>query len=491
MKPEKIPVNLIIIIILLSSLFCKSLLSKKTTVNKIPVIYSSDLYHPHGDPDDHFDLATLFAIREFNIRGIIIDGGEYKGRMGEPPIKQMMHLTGQSVPYSIGLKGPFKNPGDKLLEEPDEFQGGVRLILSILRETREKVVIITVGSSRDMAAAYNREPELFRKKVRAYYLSGGVEPPDKYQNEANVRKEPYAYYRIMSAGLPIYWNPCQGAKYGTRYFIDKPEFIRSCTPKVQNYLIYCFSKIADIDPVHFLKNRKSYPFPEGKKGMWSTFMFFHAAGRKIYERARNDFIVLPPREAEKQGLDKKKIDILQYTPVHLAGEKPISVSRTDMKRPPAGKIAAYDVGGIKDIGKLKLKFKQGERPLKCIRLLGIQPGKSIENIIVSIGRPKKMLFREYKITQKRSGPLDYKQEGSWVNCYFPFIIPGKHKIEIIYKDNSHQACSFPVFSPWGYLNADFKSDKPNGFISRRKAGDEDYERVLVSCLKNLLSALGR
>ena len=28
----------------------------------VPVIYCTDLFHPHDDPDDHFDLATLFAL---------------------------------------------------------------------------------------------------------------------------------------------------------------------------------------------------------------------------------------------------------------------------------------------------------------------------------------------------------------------------------------------------------------------------------------------
>lgn len=27
-----------------------------------PLIHQTDLFHPHGDPDDHFDLATVFAL---------------------------------------------------------------------------------------------------------------------------------------------------------------------------------------------------------------------------------------------------------------------------------------------------------------------------------------------------------------------------------------------------------------------------------------------
>jgi hypothetical protein len=28
----------------------------------LSVIYCTDLFHPHDDPDDHFDIACLYAI---------------------------------------------------------------------------------------------------------------------------------------------------------------------------------------------------------------------------------------------------------------------------------------------------------------------------------------------------------------------------------------------------------------------------------------------
>jgi hypothetical protein len=40
---------------------------------RVPIIYSSDLYHPPQDPDDTYDLATLFALGEFDIRAIVLD----------------------------------------------------------------------------------------------------------------------------------------------------------------------------------------------------------------------------------------------------------------------------------------------------------------------------------------------------------------------------------------------------------------------------------
>ena len=47
-----------------------------TAESKIPVIYCSDLFHPHDDPDDHFDLACMYAIPEFDIKAVILDQGK-------------------------------------------------------------------------------------------------------------------------------------------------------------------------------------------------------------------------------------------------------------------------------------------------------------------------------------------------------------------------------------------------------------------------------
>ena len=56
-------------------------------------------------------------------------------------------------------------PEDLALDQPAENQNGVGLILQTLENSQSKAVIIFVGSARDVAAAYNRRPDLFRKKV--------------------------------------------------------------------------------------------------------------------------------------------------------------------------------------------------------------------------------------------------------------------------------------------------------------------------------------
>ena len=73
---------------------------------RIPVLYSTDLFHPYDDPDDHFDLATLFGLPEFDVRGIVLDLGEkQKQKTGRPAVEQMMRITGRKVPWPSGWPG--------------------------------------------------------------------------------------------------------------------------------------------------------------------------------------------------------------------------------------------------------------------------------------------------------------------------------------------------------------------------------------------------
>ena len=100
----------------------------------VPVIYCTDLFHPHEDPDDHFDLATLYAMPELDIKGVVLDQGRKQlERPGRIPVAQMNKLTGRNVTAVIGLADPLKNPDDRALDQPAQFQGAVELIVQTLR----------------------------------------------------------------------------------------------------------------------------------------------------------------------------------------------------------------------------------------------------------------------------------------------------------------------------------------------------------------------
>lgn len=173
----------------------------------VNVIYSTDLFHPPDDPDDHYDLATLFALPEIDVRAVILDLGlrQRKGP-GEIPLRQMFHLTGRKTAFTPGLGHPLRYPEDQATGPFSN--GGVELILRTLEESPRPVFIITTGSLRDVAAALNRKPDLFRRKVARIYVNAGNSAGGDLH--WNARLDPQAYIRVMTAGLPVWWAPCFG-----------------------------------------------------------------------------------------------------------------------------------------------------------------------------------------------------------------------------------------------------------------------------------------
>ena len=233
--------------------------------DRIPIVYSTDLFHPHADPDDHYDLACLLAMPEFDVRGIILDlGGTQAKRPGRPAVEQMMHITGRKVPHGFGLSRALRSRDDKALDEPAGFQAGVNLLLAVLRESKEPVTLFTTGSCRDVAAAFNREPEMLKQKVKAVYFNIG-RGPNEPQEECNVGYDPAAYLRMFESGLPLYWCPCFGKDgYQTLYDADQAAVVGACTRPVQNYFVYCLTK-STADPIAFLDQR-SASAAEGPEG---------------------------------------------------------------------------------------------------------------------------------------------------------------------------------------------------------------------------------
>jgi hypothetical protein len=91
---------------------------------KIPLIYTTDLLHPHSDPDDFFDLATLFAYPQFDIRAIIIDLGEREVQPACAALRQMMYMTG---------KGRVPDRGAPAREKPAASSRRLRLAFTLQR----------------------------------------------------------------------------------------------------------------------------------------------------------------------------------------------------------------------------------------------------------------------------------------------------------------------------------------------------------------------
>ncbi len=256
----------------------------------VPVIYCTDLFHPHDDPDDHFDLAMLYAMPELDIKGIVLDQGRNQlERPGRIPVSQLNKLTGRDVPTAIGLAAPLKSPDDQGLDQPPEFQQGVEFILRTLRASARPVCIATLGSVRDVVAAFNREPGLFRTNVAMVLAFIGEASDAKFQ-EYNVGLDPHAFVGLMRSGLPVYWVPCfdgglwQNRGHASFWKASQTELLKQATPEVTQYFIYALEKETS-EPLAFLSRpidpeRQARLFA-GSRNLWCGPVLGVMSGREV------------------------------------------------------------------------------------------------------------------------------------------------------------------------------------------------------------------
>ena len=256
----------------------------------VPVIYCTDLFHPHDDPDDHFDLATLYAMPELDIKVIVLDQGRKQlERPGRIPVSQLNKITGRNVPAVIGLATPLKSPGDKGLDQPPEFQRGVELIVQTLRASPKRVCIATLGSVRDVVSAYNREPRLFQTNV-SMVLSFIGEASDAKLREYNVTLDPQAYIGLMRSGLPVYWVPCfdgglwQNRGHSSFWRASHRALLAQATPEVIQFFVYALDKETS-EPLSFLSRpidpeRQARLFA-GTRNLWCAAVLGVMSGREV------------------------------------------------------------------------------------------------------------------------------------------------------------------------------------------------------------------
>ena len=296
----------------------------------MPVLYCTDLFHPHDDPDDHFDVACLYALEELDVRGIVLDQGDRQAQApGRIPIAQLNHLTGRDVPCATGLSLPLSSTEDTGAGQPAAHQAGVELMLRVLRAAEHPVTVITVGSLRDVAAAFNRAPDLFRKNVsRLLVFLGAV---DSAKPEWNVQLDPHAFVRVMNSGLPVDWVPCfdgglfKNAGRASFWRASHADLLRHASPRALRFFVYALRKKEDPDPIAFLARDTSAADRSavlaGTRNLWCAAVFPHVAGRKTIRRDGAWLSVRP--DAVREG--ETTVEPFRFVPVALEVEADTSV----------------------------------------------------------------------------------------------------------------------------------------------------------------------
>lgn len=296
----------------------------KGTPARRPVIDITDLYHPPQDPGDNFDLIAAYALPEVDLRGVILDTTQRYRRPyvneadhsyddpaghrdpGFIPVQQLNAVFGRNVPCAVGPFQPMKSPDDRMEDAPGFQQQGVELMLRLLLESPEPVDIVSFGSARPLAVAYNRQPKLMLEKTRLVHLCAGAAPRGFL--EWNVKLDVHAFVRVMRSDLPLAVYPCGTEKdawglgeYNTYYKLENLEVVRRLPPALQRYLAYAFERSSRVDFIAALEDAVT---PEvidriaaKPHSVWETAVWMQVAGRKLVRRPDGTHRLLPAKDA--------------------------------------------------------------------------------------------------------------------------------------------------------------------------------------------------
>jgi len=252
------------------------------------VLHETDLFRPHQDPDDHWDLACQFALARrglIDLRGVLIDYPPHPERQDPDitAIAQLGWITGIPVPAGMGQIHADEAPGS-----------GLMLLKRTLEESPEPIALHIVGSCRDIAQCGLRWPELFRKKVKALYLNAGSGTNTEHL-EYNVNLDIEHYTQIFTLPCPIYWMPCfhnvedmtYMGGYGTFYSFEQRRIFDEMPPAVLNYFLGMLTEDRGCDWFAALNRpvdvQAKEHFSRQERWMWCTGGFLNTAGLTVWK----------------------------------------------------------------------------------------------------------------------------------------------------------------------------------------------------------------
>ncbi|MBN2475159.1 MAG: hypothetical protein JXB62_11160 [Pirellulales bacterium] len=288
--------------------------------SRIPLIHTTDLYSPPQDPDDHVDLATVYALPELDLRAVILDPSRRFVGQHDPgfvPVVQLNYLTGQAVPVAAGPIDPLRSPSDTAEDRPRCEQTGIELLLSSLRLCPEPALVSVMGSARVVAAAWNREPKLLQQKVRAVLVNAGATTGEPGA-EWNVDLDVHAWIGLMRSGLPILWYPCTGehgpmglAPHNTFWLVSHRRLFDGLPKPLRAYFDYAFNYHARGDVIRLLLALGEGPSWDkvlaGRRNMWSTASLVMAAGRVLAETSEGWRFVA---QEQAGGLKRQSLEMV-------------------------------------------------------------------------------------------------------------------------------------------------------------------------------------
>ncbi len=284
----------------------------KEPAARVPVIDVTDLYHPHQDVGDNLDIVAAYALEEIDLRAIVLDITEkYRQPPEGPrdaglvPVAQLNAIFNRNVPAGVTPYTAMRSPGDKMLDAPGFQQSGVQLLISTLRESKEQVEIVSFGSARAIALAYNRAPELMRERVRRIHLCAGASSPDFL--EWNVVLDSQAMVCLLRSDLPIAVYPCATKDgpfaYGPHNcFWKMPDlqFIKAMQPQLRRYLGFAFQQSNRVDFLRAMEeDLPDSVWPsicQRPHNVWETSVWLEVTGRRLVRRSDGTYRIVRAKQ---------------------------------------------------------------------------------------------------------------------------------------------------------------------------------------------------
>lgn len=242
----------------------------------VPVISITDLSCPPEDPGDHLDLLLAYGLPELDLRAVILDSRD----PGVTAVSRLNAIFGRDVPVAWGPSTPMRDPNDRMYGAPPPQQRGVDLLVHALADSPEPVHLLSFGSSRPMAVAYNRAPEVFREKVARIHLSGRDTDP-----QANIR--------IVDAGLPL-------SRHSTAWDLPDLKWIEEMHPWLRRYL---GSALCPSSKPDFLRDLEEdapadvmADFYQRRHTVRTAALWLEVSGRQLVRRTDGSPAIIPAAE---------------------------------------------------------------------------------------------------------------------------------------------------------------------------------------------------
>lgn len=316
-----------------------------------PVMVITDLYHPYQDPGDNLDLINGYALADVDLKAVILDitdafrkdTADHPTLWKDPrgpreagiiPVEQLNYIFNRKVRYAIGPVDLMQSETDEMRNTPS-YYNGVELFLETLKETDKPLEVISFGSARVIAVAWNRDPQLLMQKISRIHLCAGT-AASKYEmgsdaganmipgGEWNVSLDVFAFTRLLRSPLPIALYPCAGKDGG---FVKDPNnsywklkdmsFLRAMDPRLQRYLDFAFGKRMPYDFLRAMDKGQPYANPADIQfkefHVWESAVWIEVTDRVLIRDAHHGFklmdkkVVSPSDQVLESGLRPCKL----------------------------------------------------------------------------------------------------------------------------------------------------------------------------------------